>query len=342
MATRPTIIFHIGLEKTGTDSFQRFAKTNSHTLLSHGVLYPVNGPVFAGQNHRPLVACYLPYSDSDLRPKRARPAVLRSLRRQIDTSKPDTVLISAEHFSSRFGDAEIAQLAKDFADYRCRIAVVVREHNERIRSAYAQTILSGQTLSFEDFCNLYLQPENRYLRYRDTIMPWERTFGRENMQVFSLRRGTNVVDMLCKALIPSAALVQMDLAYWDNKSPGATAIEAQRQMNMALPPHEPRRRELTGKLKWYLLYLPRKRIRTLIATSAVDEWQQGPFHMSKQSHAIFQELADTDRQWLEASYNLHLESSNAGCEPPPNDRLVKTLVAQVKARPWVKLLTAMR
>ena len=104
-------------------------------------------------NHRPLVTFYLPYRDLDLRPKRARSDVLRSLRRQIDTSKPDTVLISAEHFSSRFGDAEIAQLARDFADYHCRIAVVFREHGSRIRSAYAQTILSRRTLSFEDYCN---------------------------------------------------------------------------------------------------------------------------------------------------------------------------------------------
>lgn len=341
MATIPTIIFHIGMEKTGTDSFQRFCKDNSRALLSHGVLYPVHGPVFAGRSHRPLVACYLPYRNLDMGSLRARADVLRLLRRDIETTKPDTVLISAEHFSSRFGDAEIAQLAQDFADYRCRIAIVIREHGAHIRSAYAQTISSGRTLSFEDYCNECLQPQNRYVRYRDTIVPWERAFGRDNMQVFSLTSGTNVVEMLCKALMPPVALAGMDFCYRDNRSLGAGATEALRQMNIALPPHEPLRVDLAGKLKWLLLWLPRLRIRGLIAATAGDR-PQGRFRMSKQNHARLQEIADADRQWLAASYDLCLDTPAADSEPPPNEALTNSVVARIKARPWVKLLMAMR
>src|SRR6185295_14138016 len=96
------------------------------------------------------------------------------------------VLISAEHFSSRFGDAEIEQLARDFAGYACRIAVVVREHASRIQSAYAQWILAGRTLSFEGYCDEIFDPAHRYVRYRDTIEPWDRIFGRDNMRVLSV------------------------------------------------------------------------------------------------------------------------------------------------------------
>jgi hypothetical protein len=341
LAAIPTIIFHIGMEKTGTDSFQRFCKENSRVLLGHGVLYPVHGPAFAAHSHRPLVACYLPYRDLGMGQSRARADVLRFLRGEIKAAKPDIVLISAEHFSSRFGDAEIAQLARDFADYSSRIAVVVREHGSRVRSAYAQTILAGRTLSFEDYCNEILHPGNRYVRYRDTITPWDRTFGRENMHVLSVAPGTNVVDMLCKALIPQAAWARTDISYWENKSLGASATEALRHVNMALPVAESQRDDLAGKLKWLLLHLARYRIRGLIAAATGDR-PRDRFRMSDQNHVRLQEVADADRQWLAASYNLPLDALGTDREPPPDDELAKSLAAQVKARPWVKLLMAMR
>ena len=148
MATQ--IIFHIGLEKTGTDSFQRCCSENQRALLRLGVLYPVKGLAFAGHSHGPLAACYLAYPDLSVGPARVRAEVLRSLRAEIDRVNPATVLISAEHFSSRFGDAEIEQLARDFTGYECKIAVVVREHVPRLHSAYAQWILAGRILSFDE------------------------------------------------------------------------------------------------------------------------------------------------------------------------------------------------
>ena len=337
----PTIIFHIGLEKTGTDSFQRFCKDNYRALLESGVLYPVYGLVFNERNHKPLVTCYLPYRDVGIGPSRASTDVLHSLRGEIKAAKPSTVLISAEHLSSRFRDAEIAQLARDFADYPCRVAVVVREHASRIHSAYAQTTLAGRTLSFEDYCNEILDPENRYVRYRDTIEPWDLTFGRENMRVFSLASGTNAVDMLCEGLIPQAAVPKTAMSYSDNKSLGASGTEALRQVSMALPSHEAHRIDLMGQLKWLLLHTARHRMRTLIAAAAGDR-PQGRFGMSQHNRERLQEIADADRQWLMASYNIRLDAPLADGEIPPDDALTKTLTGQVKARPWVKLLMALR
>jgi len=58
------LIFHIGLEKAGTGSFQRFCKEHQELLKEHSVLYPTKGPAFfKNYNHAPLVACYLPYRD---------------------------------------------------------------------------------------------------------------------------------------------------------------------------------------------------------------------------------------------------------------------------------------
>jgi hypothetical protein len=96
LAAIPTIIFHIGMEKTGTDSFQRFCKENSRALLGKGVLYPVHGPVFGACSHRPLVACYLPYRDLGMGQRLSRADVLSFLRGEIKSAKPSIVLISAE------------------------------------------------------------------------------------------------------------------------------------------------------------------------------------------------------------------------------------------------------
>jgi hypothetical protein len=132
------IIFHIGLEKTGTDSFQRFCTEQHNRLRQAGTLYPIDNLAFAKHNHEPLVACYLGYRDRSIRSSaQPREIVLRSVKADVDRNDCGNVLISAEHFSSRFRDAEIAQLAADFAEFDCRIAVVLRDHRARLYSAYS-------------------------------------------------------------------------------------------------------------------------------------------------------------------------------------------------------------
>lgn len=336
----PTIIFHIGLEKTGTDSFQHFCKANHRRLLEQSVLYPTESLAFAGQSHGPLAACYLPYPDLSIAPGRARADVLASLRAEIARAKPKTVLISAEHFSSRFREAEIEQLARDFAGYSCQIAVVVREHAARIRSAYAQTILAGRTPSFEDYCDEVLDPEHRYVRYRATLEPWDRVFGRAAMRVLSLAPGTNAVDMLCRMLLPTVK-APAATSYWDNRSLGASAIEALRQVNLSLPSHEPQRRDVMGRLKWQLLRLARLRIRALIARAAGDR-PQGRFRMSERNRARLEEIASADRAWLAATYGVTLEAPDADAGTPPDAALAQALADAVTARLWVRLLMAMR
>ena len=53
---------------------------------------------------------------------------------------------------------------------------------------------------FEDYCDEILDPGSRYARYRKTIAPWDRVFGRDNMRLLSLAAGSDVIGMLCAAL----------------------------------------------------------------------------------------------------------------------------------------------
>jgi hypothetical protein len=298
----------------------------------------MNKLVFHKRSQKPLVTCYLQNPDLGMGARHARADVLHALRAEIATANPDTVLISAEHLSSRFRDAEIAQLARDFADYPCRIIVFVREHASRIASAYAQTVLAGRTLSFVEFCTEIFHPDNRYVRYRDTIEPWERAFGFESMRVFSLAQGANAINVLCKELIRHALLPEMARSYWDNKSLGASGTEALRQLSKALPKYEPYRADPVGRLKWLVLQTARYRIAHLIADSVGDR-PQGSFGINEQNRELLQEIVNIDRQWLAARYRIEIGPSSDG-GPLPNESLVKNIAEQIKARPWVKILIA--
>src|SRR6185312_15363909 len=253
---KPTIIFHVGFEKTGTDSFQRFCKDNYRLLRRYSVLYPMNNLAFASYNHAALVACYLPYRDFSIQARRReRTDVVRSLRREIDASDARAVLISAEHLSSRFGEAEIRKLVSDFSDYECRIAIVVRDHLARARSAYAQTIISGRFLTIDEFCGELARPDNKYARYRETIEPWEKAFGKDRMSVFIHTRGQNIVETLCAALISPVMPLPGLEAYRDNRSLGAGAIEALRLVNKSLARPGQKKIDVSRNIvKWALLY----------------------------------------------------------------------------------------
>jgi hypothetical protein len=107
------ITFHIGFEKTGSYSFQTFCTKHAALLRRHAVVYPTRSLAFGDRNHAPLAACYLDYDDVSIRSSgRPRADVLRTLRAEIGQAEGGDILISAEHFSSRFKEREIGQLAR--------------------------------------------------------------------------------------------------------------------------------------------------------------------------------------------------------------------------------------
>jgi hypothetical protein len=298
------LIFHIGLEKTGTDSFQRFCKEHHKLLKEYSVLYPMKSSnFFKNYNHAPLVACYLPHHDFGLRSSgQARTMVLRSLMAEIDDDDSDTILISAEHFSSRFGDMEIGQLASDFADYDCRIAVVVRDHGSRLYSAYSQTVLSGRDMTLDAFCDEVFHPNAHYMRYAKTIVAWERVFGRKNVSVFCYLPGKNIIPVLCENLISSGMPLSAIKSYWDNRSAGPGPTERLCQVNRAMARVSVGSSSFAG---WLVLRYARGGIAKVLT------WLDGRRHearwrLSSHNQERLSEIAKADRVWLETHYGVHL------------------------------------
>ena len=300
------IIFHIGLEKTGTDSFQRFCTEQRDLLLRHSTLYPTASLAFGRYNHEPLVACYLDYRDASIATSgRPRNAVLASLRAEIEAAAATTVLISGEHFSSRFRDAEIAALAADFADCDCHVAVVVREHAARLFSAYSQSVLAGRDMTLDAYCDEVFDPANPYMRCAETIGAWERVFGRDAISIFRHVRGVDMVPVLTNALIaPDLPAVDRS-AYWDNLSIGPRATEWLRRVNAAVAciPGG------SGPSVRRALRRPRRGVARLLAV--LSDRDKGCWQLSPYNAARLAAIAETDDKWLATRYGAALSGRTA-------------------------------
>lgn len=299
---RRRLTFHIGLEKTGTDSFQRFCTEQHEVLRSAGTLYPTRSVAFGAYNHEPLVACYLDYRDFSIRSsRRDRSEVLGSLRAEIAAADAPAVLISGEHFSSRFREAEIRQLGADFSGFDCRIAVVVREHRARLFSAYSQAVLSGRDMTLDAYCDEVFDRDNPYMRYAETIGMWEAVFGSDNIGVLRHSRGRDMIPVLCAALIAADFPLNDSRGYWDNLSVGPRATEWLRRINRAInrlpgASHPAMRAAMRG---------PRRDLARFLAKLAGQDDKTG-WRLGERDERRLNEIAAADDAWLQRHYGIAL------------------------------------
>lgn len=321
----PTFVFHIGLERTGSTSFQRFCTTNAKRLRKSGVLYPTRTLAFRVDNHGPLVAAYLESrcgcQDFAIRSRlAAKSAMLRSLFKDVARQAPAITLISSEHLSSRFEAPEIAALARDFADCTCKILLVVRDHRQRFFSAYATSIMSGRHLTIEDYADEVLAPDNHYLRYRPLIEAWERVFGADAIVVKPYRSDGRLIQSLLDSVSPRSVPVPSASSYVDNRSLGPSCTEALRLANIALAS---RFAGLTPRSYWSWLqkrYCEVRMKRWLIAASGTKPRE--PWHLSAAKLARLDAIAAEDAAWLAQKYGIELgaaASKTAGSVQTPLD-----------------------
>ena len=297
---RRKITFHIGFEKTGSYSFQTFCTRHATLLRRYSVVYPTRSLAFGDRNHAPLAACYLDYDDFSIRSSgRPRADVLRTLRAEIGQAEGGDILISAEHFSSRFKEREIRQLATDFTDFDCRIAVVVREHRTRLFSAYSQSVRSGRAMTLAAYCDEVLHPSNWYMHYATTIGAWEGVFGRQNVAVLCYLPDHDIVPALCNALIaPDPALLALN-SRRENRSIGPSATEWLRRANSVI------RRVPKSSFSAFQTALSAPRRGFVCLARKLDPDAQG-WQLSERDLQRLNEIATADNEWLQAHYGICL------------------------------------
>lgn len=236
-----TLFIHIGNEKTGSTSLQKFLSQNSEALKERGFLYPGNptSAYFEGTGHFPIAGSLLPYEPEFVtleKVQRLKDAVSEFVR-DVSESAAANVIISSEHFSSRVTDkATLLDFKNLLAATFRKIAIVcyIRDQPALAISAYSTMIVSGERARFAID---KITPDNRYFDPLSVLELWSSVFGEQAMivQEYSKEKltGGDICSDFCGAiglstvgLIPANAL---------NVSHGRLNLELLRQMNGLLP-----------------------------------------------------------------------------------------------------------
>ncbi|OGT82683.1 MAG: hypothetical protein A3H91_10275 [Gammaproteobacteria bacterium RIFCSPLOWO2_02_FULL_61_13] len=141
-----TLIFHIGVHKTGTTSIQRFLNRNSQHLRRHGILYPDSGrPATHPDAHHQLAWALL--GSHGVRDLACWSDVLAEFR----ASDCPVALLSSEGFCT-LRDQQVEKLAALVGGFDVRVIMYVRDPVSYMISSYKMGInLSNRTESFGEF-----------------------------------------------------------------------------------------------------------------------------------------------------------------------------------------------
>jgi hypothetical protein len=187
------LLIHIGTEKTGSTSLQRFLSQNREALLScHSVLYPEDDALFFNHGHFPIAAALLPPDQCDFLPSEKRIGVGRlfsTLQACIEREKPRFTVLSCEQFSSRFKPPAINRFAAALSDYEVQILVYLRPQEELALSALSTSLKRGRSCWFETD---QLHPDDSYWNYEKMLDSWASAFSEGQIIVRPFVRGALV------------------------------------------------------------------------------------------------------------------------------------------------------
>jgi hypothetical protein len=178
------IVLHIGAEKTGSTSLQATLANNAALLYSRcGLLYPTEPPLGRWDAHFPVAAAFLDLARCnfvDLRWRLPIAELRASLAATIARKQPRILVLSAEHFSSRFLPAEIAELAAFLAPYPVEVVYYARRQDELAISGFGTSLVSG---SRHWFNSAWIQPKQRYFDHARIADDWASVFGTANLRL---------------------------------------------------------------------------------------------------------------------------------------------------------------
>lgn len=184
------LILHIGSEKTGTTTIQHFCNNNRTLLREQNIYYPKVG--FCDFAHFSLIAPFHPIDNNGAKLEFA-PGEKYDIRQEwqpvkdiFDSHKNVTVLISAEHFSSRLRKAGITQLKETIEwlgkDIKVEILFYVRRQDSYFSSWYSTHIKAGGKLTIDEAYEMRLQ-QHWFYNYFYIAECWAEQFGRQAISI---------------------------------------------------------------------------------------------------------------------------------------------------------------
>jgi hypothetical protein len=203
------LYLHIGTEKTGTTSVQKFFRANRDALAANGIVYPV-AP--GNQNHQGLAAAAQdPARHGPLRrsmgirkehdAEKYRQDMMAKLGEEFRRKPYRLAVMSGEHCSSRLlEDAELQWLKDRLSPFfdKIHIVVYIRRQDDYLLSTYSTAVKSGATYGLR-------LPPDRAVRQRydhwELLERWARVFGRDRVicrrfERAELKNGDIVDDFL--------------------------------------------------------------------------------------------------------------------------------------------------
>jgi hypothetical protein len=189
-------IVHIGTEKTGSTSIQKFMHMNKPALADLGFLYLHN---LGRVEYRDISAFCMKQGrvDDYFMQKRVNAPSLRAefdknflsdFHRKMDAAvgHVHTVIISSEHFSSRLNSLEeIERLKQLLSGYASQVTIVcyIRDQVAKICSQYSTWIKGGGREKFGNYFSAYLRKNNHRDLYDSKFELWGGVFGYDNLRV---------------------------------------------------------------------------------------------------------------------------------------------------------------
>ncbi len=213
------LFLHIGTEKTGSTSFQRWGRINRQALAAHGVCYSQSlGP----ENHRKLYLWALPpdqeddgYAHSGLNAPAARQVFRRTLPGQFAKEVAQardkgahSFVISNEHCHSRLTDEAALLRMRDFlAEHFDDIEILCSLRPQiDVAVSLASTWARGFPVTRAFFDTVV--PQNVYYNYLALYERWVRVFGAKRITLLPYHRDPDMSRYLLGRLgLPETGLV---------------------------------------------------------------------------------------------------------------------------------------
>jgi hypothetical protein len=244
------LYLHIGTEKTGTTSLQKFMAANREPLERRGVYYPRSPGV---ENHIALTAVARRnrselWDQLRINDREQWETFRRDFRQKFSMELAEhhaqTVVMSGEHCSSRLrSDEEVHRLLEFLDRFFTEITVIayLRRQDDFLASTHSTDVKNGgtQPLQIPDAETIAFRYD-----YWELLSRWARVFGRENIVVRRcgktfLSNGSLIDDFM--GIVGLVSSPDFDRPEVLNESLDAECLEFLRLMNVHLQPSDQRR-----------------------------------------------------------------------------------------------------
>ncbi len=204
------LILHIGTEKTGTSTVQRWFWENRLFWSEKGIHYPAS---LGSLNHRKLsVFAQDPNKPDDgfFKYKVQTPDLHRlfSLGLTHDFNeeysanrKTKTWIVSNEYLHSRLTTESMVRRIHDFFEKKfedIKVIIHLRPQIDLAVSLASTAARVGKQVNLDWFDSV--RGQNPYYNYDQLVTRWESVFGAENIALVAFKREPNIISYLCELL----------------------------------------------------------------------------------------------------------------------------------------------